>query len=46
MHSFLKFILGIGLYIFRTVSLIIIRSLVLYTQHNLYDIYLLLCVQC
>jgi len=43
---------------FRTVSLSIIRSLALYTaigiiliplvssQHNLYDIYLLLCVQC
>jgi len=45
---------------FRTVSLSIIRSLVLYTQqchtgyadcllassqHNLYDIYLLMCVQ-
>jgi len=32
MHYFLKFILGIGLYMFRTVSLSIIRSLVLYTQ--------------
>jgi len=31
---------------FRTVSLSIIRSLALYTQQNLYDIYLLLCVQC
>jgi hypothetical protein len=29
---FLKFIFGIGLYMFRTVSLSIIRSLVLYTQ--------------
>jgi len=31
---------------FRTVSLSIIRSPALYTQHNLYDLYLLLCVQC
>ena len=39
--------LGLRLYMFRTVSLsIIIRSLALYTQQNLYDIYLLLCVQC
>ena len=60
MHRFLKFIFGIELYMFRTVSLSIIRSLALYTaihtgyadcllassQHNLYDIYLPLCVQC
>jgi len=31
-NKFLKFIFGIGLYMFRTVSLPIIRSLVLYTQ--------------
>ena len=35
MHKFLKFILGIELYKFRTVSLYIIRSLLLYTQHYL-----------
>ena len=46
MHKFLKFIFGIEIYMFWTVSLYIIRSLELYTQHNLYDIYLLLCVQC
>jgi len=45
------------IYTFRTVFLSIIRSLALYTQlaigiplassqHNLYDTYLLLCVQC
>jgi len=43
MHYFLKFIFGIELYMFRTVSLSIISSLALYTQHNLY---VLLCVQC
>jgi len=32
MHQILKFILGIELYMFRTVSLSIIRSPVLYTQ--------------
>ena len=32
MHQFLKFIFGVGLYMFRTVSLSIIRSLALYTQ--------------
>ena len=32
MHQFLKFIFGIELYRFRTVSLPIIRSLALYTQ--------------
>jgi hypothetical protein len=46
MHKFLKFIFGMELYMFRTVSLSIIRSLALYIQHNLCDIYLLLCVQC
>jgi len=30
---------------FQTVFLSIIRSLVLYIQQNLYDIYLLLCIQ-
>jgi len=51
----LKFILGMKLYMFRTVFLSIIRSFSLYAQQtgmtsklsaNLYDIYLLLCVQC
>jgi len=32
MHLFLKFIFGIGLYMFRTVSLYLIRSLALYIQ--------------
>jgi len=32
MHSFLKFILGMKLYMFRTVPLSIIRSFPLYTQ--------------
>jgi len=32
MHEFLKFILGIELYVFRRVSLPTIRSLALYTQ--------------
>ena len=35
MHQFLKFILEIKLYMFRTVSLSIIRSLALYTQQYL-----------
>jgi len=39
MHSFLKFIFGIGLYMFRTVSLFIIRILVLYTYSNSYRSY-------
>jgi len=51
MHCSLKFISEIGLYMFRTVPLSIIRSLAIYTQkyiqfmllassqHNLYDIY-------
>ena len=34
MHSFLKFIFGIKLYMFRTVTLSIIRSFSLYTQHT------------
>ena len=32
MHEFLKFVFGIELYMFRTVSLYIIRSLALHTQ--------------
>ena len=32
MHQFLKFIFGLKLYMFRTVSPSIIRSLALYTQ--------------
>jgi len=32
MHQFLKFILGMELYMFRRVSMSIIRSLVLYAQ--------------
>jgi len=32
MHQFLKFILGMKLYMFRTVPLSVIRSLSLYTQ--------------
>jgi len=32
MHYFLKFIFGIDLYMFRTVSVSIIRSLALHTQ--------------
>ena len=32
MHEFLKFIFGIKLYMFRTVSLSIVRSFLLYTQ--------------
>ena len=31
MYSYLKLIFGVGLYMFRTVSLSIIRSLALYT---------------
>jgi len=52
-HWFLKFIFGMGLYVFRTVCLSIIRgsgrSILIplaNSQHNLYDIHLLLCVQC
>jgi len=32
MHLYLKFIFGLGLYMFRTVALSIIGSLELYTQ--------------
>jgi len=35
-HQFLKFIFGIELYMFRTGFLSIIRSLVLYTQQQVY----------
>ena len=67
MHSFLKFIIGIELYVFQTGFLSIIRGQVPYIQqqvhiiqvmlaacqrdpdptskHNLYDMYLLLCIQ-
>ena len=38
MHQFLKFILGIALYVFRTVSPSIIRSLRLYIQHQVYRV--------
>jgi len=38
MHYFLKFMFGIELYMFRTVSLSIIRSLALYTQQQVYVI--------
>jgi len=34
MHLFLKFILGMNLYMFRTVPLSIIRSFSLYTQQS------------
>ena len=37
MHQFLKFIFGIKLYMFRTVSLSIIRSLALY-EHTVIGI--------
>jgi hypothetical protein len=42
MHSFLKFIFGINLYMFRTVPLSIIRSLALYTQQQVYVIQVML----
>jgi hypothetical protein len=41
-HQFLKFIFGIELCMFRTVSLSIIRSLVLYTQQQVYVIQVML----
>ena len=41
MHKFLKFILGIKLYMFRTVPLSIIRTFSLYTQ-EWYKLYSLL----
>ena len=44
MHKYLKFILGMKLYMLQTVPLSIIRSFSLYTQQwymstNVYDIY-------
>jgi len=39
MHSFLNFIFGIKLYMFRTVPLSIIRSFFTVHTANLYDIY-------
>ena len=42
MHQFLKFIFGIQLYMFRTVSLSIFMSLVLYTQRQVYVIQVML----
>jgi hypothetical protein len=42
MHQFLKFIFGIELYMFRTVSLPIIRSLALYTQQQVYVVQVML----
>jgi hypothetical protein len=36
MHQFLKFIFGIELHMFRTGILSIIKSLVLYTQQQVY----------
>jgi hypothetical protein len=38
MHQFLKFTFGIELYMFRTVSLSIIRRLALHTQQWVYVI--------
>jgi hypothetical protein len=40
MHQFLKFIFGIEFYMFRTDFLSIIRSLVLYTQQQVYVIHI------
>jgi len=45
MHSFLKFIFGIGYYMFWTGLLSIIRSLALYTHQQVYVIQDLLCIQ-
>ena len=42
MHYFLKFVFGIEFYMFRTVSLSIIRSLALYTQQYVYVIQVML----
>jgi len=42
MHYFLKFIFGIELYMFQTVSLLIIRSLALHTQQYVYVIHVML----
>ena len=46
-HQFLKFILGIELHMFRTVSLYVIRSLVLHTHRNKYMyvcMYVCMCI--
>jgi len=42
MHKFLKFIFGIELFMFLTVSLSIIRSLVLYAEQQVYVIQVML----
>jgi len=42
MHKFLKFIFGIELYMFWTVSLSINKSLALYTQQQVYVIEVML----
>ena len=42
MHKILEFIFGIGLYMFRTLSLYINRNLGLYTQQY---IQVMLCIQ-
>jgi hypothetical protein len=42
-HKFIKFIFGIELYIFRRGCSILL--LLADSRHNLYDIYLLLCIQ-
>jgi hypothetical protein len=44
MHKFLKFIIGIELYMFRTVSLSIARSLALHSQQYVYVIQVMLTV--
>jgi len=44
MHKFLKFIFGIELYTFWTVSLSINKSLALYTQQQVYVIEVMLTV--
>jgi len=42
MHYFLKFIFEVELYMFRTVSLSIIRSLALYTQQYVHVLQVML----
>jgi len=42
MHWFLRFVFGIKLYMFRTVSLSIVRSLALYTWQQVYVVQVLL----
>jgi hypothetical protein len=42
MHQFIKFIFGIELYMFRTGFLSIVRSLLLYTQQQVYVIQIML----